>query len=324
MGSSASVLISSDVNGSVPGLSYRDEDIIAYTANTGLWTVIFDGSDVGVGNVDVDGFAFLPNGQLLLSVDKDFTLNGFGAVDDADILKFIPISYGPDTRGSYVLYFDGSDVGLDKSDEDVDAIDFDASGNLLVSVNGSFNAQGVKGADEDLFVLNGFISGANTSGTWALYFDGSDVGLTSSGEDIFGLWADHANSNLYLSTHNDYSVPGAKGNEDDIFICHYTSLSNDTACTFSIYWNGESVGFDRDAIDGLSIGDPLADNGCVTTANASTSSQELSPDCLVETDSQSSVAIDDTIEYVGDDANEPDPLDGEEMDNTIFLPLIKH
>ena len=309
MGSSASVLISSDVNGSVPGLSYRDEDIIAYTANTGLWTVVFDGSDVGLGNVDVDGFAFLPNGQLLLSVDKDFTLNGFGAVDDADILKFIPTSYGPNTSGSYELYFDGSDVGLDKSDEDVDAIDFDASGNLVISVVGAFNAQSVSGNDEDLFVLSGFTPGANTTGTWGFYFDGSDVGLTSSNEDIFGLWADHANSQLYLSTHGNFSVTGAKGDEDDIFICHYGSLGATTTCTFSLFWNGDNVGFDEDAIDGLAIG--------------------VAPIIVSAADSSGSVAIDDTIETAGDDANEANPLDGAEIEDEaqtiqLFLPLIKH
>lgn len=317
-------MISSDVNGSVPGLSYRDEDIISYNPSTQQWTLVFDGSDVGLGNVDVDAFAFLPNGHLLLSVDKDFKLNGFGQVDESDILEFIPGSYGANTSGSYTLYFDGSDVGLDKSDEDVDAIGFDASGNLLVSVNGSFNAQGVKGADEDLFVLNGFASGANTSGAWALYFDGSDVGLTSSGEDIYGVWSDHANSKLYLSTHNDYSVPGAKGNEDDIFICQYSSLGSNTACTFSIYWNGESAGFDQDAVDGLSIGAPPLVNECIAAATGATSTQEMSPACFIGAENQGSIAVDDTVEFVGDDANEPDPLDGEEEINTLFLPLIKH
>jgi len=286
---------------------------MAYNPSTGVWSLVFDGSDVGLGNSDVDGFAFLPNGQLLLSVEKDFNLSGFGAVDDSDILRFIPTSLGATTSGSYVLYFDGSDVGLDKSDEDVDAIDFDASGNLLVSVDGSFKAQGVTGNDEDLFVLTNFTPGANTSGTWGFYFDGSDVKLTDSDEDIIGLWADHANSKLYLSTRNNFSVPGAKGDEDDIFVCRYTSLGNNTACTFSLFWNGDTFGFDDDAIDGLAIGVPPAP--VVSAAEAS-----------------GSVAIDDTVEFEGDDVNEPDPLDGEEtLDETeaeqnyrIFLPVIEN
>lgn len=274
-------------------------------------------SNVGtatLNNNDIDAFAFLPGPggapQLLLSVEKDFTLNGFGAVDDADILRFIPASYGPTTAGSYVIYFDGSDVGLDKRDEDVDAIDLDANGNLVISVVGAFKAQNVSGNDEDLFVLSGFTPGANTTGTWGFYFDGSDVGLTSSNKDIFGLWADHANSKLYLSTHGNFSVTGAKGDEEDIFICRYGSLGATTTCTFSLFWNGDSVGFDEDAIDGLSIGTPPL----VTSA----------------ADSSDSVAVDDTIETAGDDANEVNPLDGEEIEdeevtqnNQLFLPLIE-
>lgn len=301
---------------------------MAYNPTTQQWSLVFDGSDVGLGNVDVDGFAFLPNGHLLLSVDKDFKLSGFGPVDESDILEFIPGSYGPTTSGSYLLYFDGSDVGLDKSDEDVDAIDFEGN-NLLISVAGEFKAQNVKGADEDLFKLSNFVSGDNTSGTWSLYFDGSDVGLTSSGEDLFGLWADHANSKLYLSTHDNFSVPGASGDEDDIFVCTYSSLGATTACTFSVVWDGDSAGFDDDAIDGLSIGAPPLVNDCITAANVATSAQEMSPACFIGTENQGSIAVDDTVEYPGDDANEPDPLDGEETDveeaqnNAIFLPLIK-
>lgn len=310
----ASIMISSDENGSVPGLTFRDEDIMAYNSGTGLWQLIFDGSDVGLGNNDIDAFAFLPGPggapQLLLSVEKDFTLNGFGAVDDADILKFMPSSYGATTAGSYVLYFDGSDVGLDKSDEDVDAIGFDAAGNLLISVTGAFKAQNVTGNDEDLFVLTNFTPGANTSGAWGFYFDGSDVNLSSSGEDIVGLWADHANNKLYLTTHDNFAVPGASGDEDDILVCRYTALGNNTACTFTIFWNGDHVGFDDDAIDGLAIGAP--------------------PNVVSAADTIGSVAVDDTVEFVGDDSNEPNPLDGEEIEDAevaqnhrSFLPLIE-
>lgn len=293
------------------GVSYRDEDLIAYNPVTNQWSLLFDGSDVGLGNVDVDAFTFLPNGHLLLSVDKDFKLNGFGDVDESDILDFTPTSLGEMTSGSYMLYVDGSDVGLEKSNEDIDAIAFDASGNLLISVNGSFDAQGIKGADEDLFALTNATFGANTSGTWTLYFDGSDVGLTSSNEDISSVWADHANRQLYLTTYDNFSVTGASGDEDDIFICQYTALGNTTACTFTHYWDGDKAGFDEDAIDGLLIGNL--------------------PSVVMETGSGSGgSAMDDSVEYAGDDTDELNPLDGEEeesdansaLDNHSFLPIV--
>jgi hypothetical protein len=140
-------------------------------------------------------------------VDRDFTLSGFGAVDDSDILAFTPTSLGDITSGSYTPYFDGSTVGLTTSGEDVDAIDFDASGNLVVSVTGAFRAPGasgeVRGNDEDLFALN-------PSNQWSLYFDGSDVGLTTSDEDVQALWVDHANSQLYFATLQNYLLPDGR------------------------------------------------------------------------------------------------------------------
>jgi hypothetical protein len=82
------------------------------------------------------------------------------------------------------------------------------------------------------------------------------VGLPSSGEDIIGLWADHANNKLYLTSRDNFSVPDASGDEDDILIGTYTSLGNNTTCTFTVFWNGDSVGSDEDDIDDLSVGNP--------------------------------------------------------------------
>lgn len=309
------VIISSNANGRVAGLQFRDEDILVNDPSDNSWSILFDGSDVGLGNVDVDAFGFLADGRILLSVEKDFTLNNFGAVDESDILAFTPTSLGNTTAGGYTLYFDGSDVGLTTGAEDVDAIDFDESGNLVVSVTGAFRAPGssgeVRGDDEDLFVLNNGVLGPNTSGQWSLYFDGSDVGLTTSSEDIGALWADHAEDKLYFATYGNYSLPGLTGNEDDIIVCAYTSLGSNTACSFSRYWNGDADhNFDNDKIDGLSIGD------LPSVASQSTSVTGV-------------VAADDTVEAPGDDADEPNELDGGETDadeqaDRLFLPTIIH
>ena len=52
---------------------------------------------------------------------------------------------------------------------------------------------GVSGADEDLLVFTATPLGATTSGTWAMVFDGSDVGLsTVASEDINGAWIEAA------------------------------------------------------------------------------------------------------------------------------------
>ena len=51
------------------GVSYQDEDILRLRTQNGKWTMYFDGSDVGLAGVDVDAFAMLADGSLLLSVD---------------------------------------------------------------------------------------------------------------------------------------------------------------------------------------------------------------------------------------------------------------
>ena len=69
--------------------------------------------------------------------------------------------------------------------EDIDAVDISGDGGLLVSTVGDVSAGAVLGADEDILHFAPAQSGANTTGDWSLFFDGSDVALdTSSGEDV--------------------------------------------------------------------------------------------------------------------------------------------
>lgn len=129
-----------------------------------------------------------------------------------------------------------------------------------------------------------------------------------------GLWTDPAHSYLYLTTRGNFAVPGASGDKNDILLCRYTTLGNDTTCTFAVVWNGKTLGFDKGAIDGLALALPSIS---VTASDVGDGD---------------SVVVDDTIEYDGDDANEEDPLDGEEapdeidaiQNNHIFLPLIEN
>ena len=74
--------------------------------------MFFDGSDVGVGGVDVDAASLLPDASILMSFDAAITLGTLGTVADADIVRFVPTSTGSTTAGTFQLYFDGSDVGL--------------------------------------------------------------------------------------------------------------------------------------------------------------------------------------------------------------------
>ena len=98
------------------GVNYSAEDIIAYNQTTQQWSMVFDGSNVGLGDTDIDDFALLPNGIILLSVEKDMNLAGFGPVSNEDVLQFTPTSLGlNNTRGTFTLYKDMGSLGLGKN-----------------------------------------------------------------------------------------------------------------------------------------------------------------------------------------------------------------
>ena len=252
-GASDILYVSSTTNGTVSGVSFADEDILSLNRATGVWSLYLDGSDIGITS-DVDAFALLTDGTILLSLDTDGTVSGFGTVDDSDILRFTPASLGSNTSGTLAWYFDGSDVGLTTTAEDVDAIGFAPDGKLVLSTAGAFSVTGASGNDEDLISFTPGSLGANTSGTWTLYFDGSDVGLNdATSEQVNGIWIDKTNGNIHLTTIGTFSVTGLSGTGSDVFICTPGTLGATTACSYSSYWTGASNGFGSEIVDGIHV-----------------------------------------------------------------------
>ena len=248
------IYVSSTSGGTAGGVSFADEDILTLNRSTGVWSMFFDGSDVGVGGVDVDAASLQPDGSILMSFDAAITLGTLGAVADADIVRFVPTSTGSTTAGTFAWYFDGSDVGLTQSAEDIDAIAFTPGGKLVISTIDAVAVTGVSGADEDLLVFTATQLGATTSGTWAMYFDGSDVGLsTAASEDINGAWIEAATGKIYLTTLGAFSVTGVTGDGADVFICTPGSLGATTTCTFTMHWDGSANGYASEVMDALEI-----------------------------------------------------------------------
>lgn len=235
------------------GLSVANEDILAFDGTS--FSMYFDGSDVGAASFALDAFAILPSGEILMSFTNAGTVGGV-AMDDSDILKFTPTSLGDTTAGTFSMYFDASDVGLSTSDEDVDAIELlPTNGHLLVSTTGSFSVPGVSGADEDILEFTPTSLGATTAGTWALYFDGSDVGLaTSSDEDVDAVAVD-ASGRIYLSTVGAFGVTGVSGADEDVFVFAPTSLGATTAGTFGpgLFFDGSLYGLGANDVKAIDL-----------------------------------------------------------------------
>jgi len=208
----------------VPGVgNVRDEDIVAYDPATGTWSLYFDGSDVGLGGTDINAFSIRADGSILMSFNStSYNLLGLTggpagvAVEDSDVVLFTPTSTGPSTSGSFSFYVDGSDIGLTKKGEDIDALHENPDGSLSISTLGASSVPGLpRTRDEDVITVTLTSTGANTAGTWSLTFDGSDVGFaTTSGEDLDAIAFD--GGDMLFSTQGRFSAAGATGADEDV------------------------------------------------------------------------------------------------------------
>jgi PKD repeat protein len=170
------------------------------------------------------------------------TVPGVGSVADDDVVTYDP---GTDT---WAHYFDGSDVGIGGTD--INALHVRADGNLIISFNtSSVSVPGLTGGpsgttveDSDLILFSFATSGPNTTGSFSFFFDGSDVGLTTNGEDIDGVY-EYADGTLALSTQGGHSVTGLSGNDEDVSLFTVTQLGSTTSGSFSRLFDGSDVGF---------------------------------------------------------------------------------
>ncbi|MEM9773723.1 MAG: S-layer homology domain-containing protein [Chloroflexota bacterium] len=255
------IYVSSTTAGTVNGVTFTDEDILEFDLSTNSWTRYFDGSDVGLNGSpyrDVDAFTILDDGSILLSVAGSTTVPDVGAVDDSDIIRFIPTKIGPKTEGSFEMYFDGSDVGLDTDKEDIDAIAVLDDGRIVISTLGlaqvtkQFGNQ-LNALDEDLIVFTPQSLGANTIGYFALYADGSDIGLDTASEDTWGISIN--SSEAYFNPAGIFNTGSISGDAADFFICAGASLdSGSTTCTTqSIFFDGSGNGMAGETLDGIHV-----------------------------------------------------------------------
>ena len=221
-----------------------NEDIVAFDG-TGF-SLYFDGSLVGLDALVLDAFAVTSPTEILMSFKEPGSVPGIPVtVDDSDIVRFTadsPDSLGANTAGSFSLYFDGSDVGLSAGYEDVNAVELLSDGRLLISTTGGFIVDGLPGAgaDEDIIAFTPSSLGSDTEGTWARYFDGSDVELTD--KDVDGLVIDAA-GDIYLSSVYTILETVLPYEDEDVFVCEGPTTGANTACaSFRLFFDGSLYG----------------------------------------------------------------------------------
>jgi hypothetical protein len=239
----------------IGGISTADEDILKFDGQT--WSLFFDGSDVGLGSTDLFAFTILNPDTLLMSFNTTVTVNGL-TITPQDVVYFHATSLGSNTAGTFSMLLDGSSFGLDTSGEAIDSVSLSPDRRILISTTGNPSVPGVSGKDEDILVFTpAFFDayGQVLSGTWGMYFDGSDVGLAdSSNEDVDALDVT-SNGNIYLSTLGDFTVNGVAGADEDVFVCVPVSIGDTTSCNYlpALYFDGSVLGLAANDVDGINL-----------------------------------------------------------------------
>lgn len=248
--------LSSTSGGNAGGVAFADEDIVLFDTATAGWSLYFDGSDVGLGSNDVDGFHLQDDGTILLSIGKPQQITDLGVVDDSDVLLFTPTSIGLETAGQFSLYLDGSDIGLTSNGEDISGLAKTDDGRLIVSTVGKVVVAGLTASKWDLIVFNPAPNGygADTAGEWSLYVAGSSIDLSTKTEAIMAVSLS-ADNHLYLATKGVFNVDGVSGGATDVFLCSLTAPGADSECspTPSVSWWGGTHGYGNEKIDALFV-----------------------------------------------------------------------
>lgn len=124
----------------VEGIPLQSGDILAYSEFTGghKWVMLFDLSDLGVkGNVINLSSGWRNSDYLLLGFAANVTLPDIvRPVTPWEVVLFDPTQIGPNTQGTFQLWWNGRNHGLTTSGEKIDAIDWpNWSGDTRLSVS---------------------------------------------------------------------------------------------------------------------------------------------------------------------------------------------
>ena len=216
----------------------------------------FDASDLNLSS-PIAAFAMFNdpvsgNPRILLALDRAVTVTGPGKVYPQDIILFTPTSLGDTTAGTFSIYFDGSDVGMEKAQEAIKTIFRLSDGSLIIGTKGAASVPGLTAAAEDLmlFKYTG-TPGPTTTGTWSLYFDGSAAGMMSTTKvDAIAV----TTNGLYLSTAGLLTSGGLTTDNEDVFVCAPPTSTPVTTCSSpSLYFDGSLWGLAADNVDGISL-----------------------------------------------------------------------
>ncbi len=200
-----------------------------------------------------DDLRVLNTASLYFSLKQSATVNGL-RIRNEDIIAFC----GYDLA----RFFDGSDVGAGKLT--IDAFAILSPGQVLISFSNGFTVDadhalpGLTGEvdDSDVLLFSAVHLGEVTRGTFSMYVDGTDVGLTTDDEDIDALDV-LPDGRIIVSTVGDATVDEIKGRDEDLLAFSPEQLGDETSGKWSMYFDGDDVGLATEStedVDAVSVG----------------------------------------------------------------------
>lgn len=220
--------------------TFATEDVVQYRGGT--YRPIVDGSDVGLAGRSINAVARLSRFEFVLSFAEAGEVPGVGRVEASDLVLFTATKLGESTKGTFALFFDGSDIKLNSAGENIDALDVVATDDgvdLYISTTGNFNVrQGkdrpLKGGGEDIFVCREATTGRDSAcEALEIAFDGSEAGFSGRDEGIGAFSFDGTGPEeddeffAYFSTDGPFSVSTAEGGPSDIVQCEIEEVDLD-------------------------------------------------------------------------------------------------
>lgn len=174
-----------------------------------------------------------------------------------DVMRF--------TGGAFEMVLDGSDVGLgpfridalaELPPDEVPVLGDVPLPRLVLSFTESGEVPGLGRVEHsDLVLFTPDRMGEDTAGSFSMFLDGSDIGLTGSDEDIDAVEID--GDHLYLSTHGSFRLSeGLEGRAEDLFVCRDFEPGNDSVCNGpELVFEGSARGMNSSAenIDGFAF-----------------------------------------------------------------------
>lgn len=204
------------------------------------------GADTATVTVTIEGESETPSFYFSGSGGRNQTVENLSPAKN-DIIFF--------NGSEFETFFDGSDI-LPKRTV-IDAFDIISDTEVLMSFKKSTHIEGIGQVDNSDVVK--FIAdapdafGTETSGSFEMYLDGSDIGLTQKSENIDGL-SQLDNGDLLISTSGRTRfADGLQTRGEDLVRLSFTSTGVNTRASMSQYFDGSDVGLtirgeDLDAI----------------------------------------------------------------------------